>query len=134
MLCANKLNFFSNKQQLKLPPGIIIILAILRNNYTLVTVIFSISLLDLLADAGAPTVSELLAIKASRSSDVVMFPFPETAVAAAAAAAARSCLIFRPNALLNDAYKRRKRRRKKKETTIVSSKVQRQIRQIVTLT
>ena len=72
--------------------------------------------------------SELLAIKASRSSDVVMFPFPETAVAAAAAAL--SCLIFRPNALLNDAYKRRKR----KETTIVSSKVQRQIRQIVTLT
>ncbi len=30
-----------------------------------------------------------------------MLPFPETAVAAAAAA--RSCLIFRPNALLNDA-------------------------------
>ena len=37
-----------------------------------------------------------------------MLTFPETAVAAAAAAAARSCLILRPNALLNDAYKRRR--------------------------
>jgi hypothetical protein len=53
-------------------------------------------------------VSELLAIKASRSSDVVMLPFPETAVAAAAAAAARSCFIFRPNALLSDAYQKKK--------------------------
>ena len=50
-----------------------------------------------LADAGAPIVSELLAIKASRSS-AAMFP-----VAAAAAAAARSCFILRPKALLSDA-------------------------------
>lgn len=48
--------------------------------------------------------SELLAIKASQSSAVVMFPFAEAVVAAAATA--RSCLIFRPNALLNDAYRK----------------------------
>ena len=52
-----------------------------------------------LADAGAPIVSELLAIKASRSS-AAMFP---VAAAAAAAAAARSCFILRPKALLSDA-------------------------------
>lgn len=51
-----------------------------------------------LADAGAPIVSELLAIKASRSS-AAMFPV----AAAAAAAAARSCFILRPKALLSDA-------------------------------